>query len=292
MVNSMTGYGRGEGEGAGKQLVIELKSVNNRYLETLVRLPRQYNPMEEKIKRLVQERVSRGRVEVYCNFKESADIKRNIKVDKDLALAYDKALRDLAAILGSHYTPDVHRLIVLPEVTTLEEKEEDLEGIWEVCRQTLSLALTAFVEMRGQEGNRLKQDLLHRLIKIEQSIEQITVREPQVVKDYQEKLRQRISDLLGEVPLDENRLANEVAVFADRVSIAEELVRLASHLEQFRTSLNLQEPVGRKLDFLTQELNREINTIGSKSNDLEIGRAVVEVKSEIEKIREQVQNIE
>ncbi|HWJ02463.1 MAG TPA: YicC/YloC family endoribonuclease [Verrucomicrobiae bacterium] len=292
MVNSMTGYGRGEGEGAGKLLTVELKSVNHRYLETFIRLPRQYNPLEEKIKRVIQEKVSRGRVEVFCNFKESGDIKRNIKVDKDLALSYDKALGDLAQSLGISHVPDAYKLITLPEVISLEEKEEDLEEIWEVCRQALSQALEAFVLMRKQEGGRLKEDLIHRIEKIAHRIKDIEARQPQVIEEYHDKLKQRISELLAEVPLDENRLANEVAIFADRTSITEELVRLDSHLVQFKASLNLKEPVGRKLDFLTQELNREINTIGSKANDLEIGKIVVEVKSEIEKIREQVQNLE
>ncbi len=292
MVSSMTGYGRGEAEGEGKQLTVELKAVNHRFLETVIRLPRQYSSLEERIKRLIQERVSRGRIEVYLNFKETGEIKRIVKVDKDIAVAYDKALEDLAKTVGASYDSDVYRLISLPEVVSIEEKEEDLDALWGVCARALEQALAALVQMRRQEGERLRQDLIHRLERIAQCIKDIEARQPQVVQEYQEKLRQRISELLHEVPLDENRLANEVAVFADRVSITEELVRLASHLAQFKASLDLQEPVGRKLDFLTQELNREINTIGSKANDLEIGKIVVEVKSEIEKIREQVQNLE
>jgi len=288
----MTGYGRGEAEGAGKLVTVELKSVNHRFLEVLVRLPRQYSPLEEKIKRLIQEKVARGRVEVYFNFKESGEIKRFIKVDKDLAVAYDNALEDLAKTLEISYSADIYRLISLPEVVSIEDREEDLEAVWTICQQALNQALESFVLMRRQEGSRLKEDLIHRIDKIAQCSKEIENRQPQVVKDYQEKCRQRVTELLGEVPLDENRLANEIAVFADRVSIAEELVRIFSHLAQFKSSLNLKEPVGRKLDFLTQELNREINTIGSKANDLEIGRVVVEVKSEIEKIREQVQNLE
>ncbi len=292
MVSSMTGYGRGEAEGEGKQLTVELKAVNHRFLETVIRLPRQYSPLEERIKRLIQEQVSRGRIEVYLNFKETGEIKRFIKVDKDIAVAYDKALEDLAKTLRASYSSDVYRLISLPEVVSVEEREEDLDALWGVCSRALEQALAAFVKMRKQEGERLREDLIHRLDRIAQCIKEIEVRQPLVVQDYQEKLRQRISELLHEVPLDENRLANEAAVFADRISITEELVRLASHLAQFKASLNLPEPVGRKLDFLTQELNREINTVGSKANDFEIGRTVVEVKSEIEKIREQVQNLE
>ncbi len=292
MVNSMTGYGRGEAEGAGKQITVEVKSVNHRFLEAVVRLPRQYSPLEEKIKRVVQDKVSRGRVEVYLNFAESGEKKRFVKVDKDLALAYDKTLEDLARTLDISYSRDLYRLVSLPDVMSVEDTQEDLEEIWSVCNQALQQALNSFIAMRRQEGCRLREDLIHRINKIAQCIKELETRQPTVVTEYQEKLRQRIGELLAEVPLDENRLANEVALFADRVSITEEVVRIKSHLDQFKDSLDLHEPVGRKLDFLVQELNREINTTGSKANDLEIARTVVEVKSELEKIREQVQNLE
>jgi uncharacterized protein (TIGR00255 family) len=292
LVNSMTGYGRGEAEGEGKQITVELKSVNHRYLETVVRLPRQYNSLEEKIKRVIGEKVSRGRVEVYLNFAETGEKKRFIKVDKDLALAYDNTLEDLAKTLDISYSRDLYRLVSMPDVMSVEDTQEDLDAIWAVCNNALLIALTAFIEMRGQEGTRLQEDLIHRIDKIAQCIKEIEVRQPKVVKDYQEKLHQRLAELLVEIPVDENRMANEVASFADRISITEELVRLHSHLAQFKASLNLQEPIGRKLDFLLQELNREINTTGSKANDMEIARIVVEVKSELEKIREQVQNLE
>jgi uncharacterized protein (TIGR00255 family) len=292
LVNSMTGYGRGEAEGEGKQITVELKSVNHRYLETVVRLPRQYNSLEEKIKRVIGEKVSRGRVEVYLNVAETGEKKRFIKVDKDLALAYDNTLEDLAKTLDISYSRDLYRLVSMPDVMSVEDTQEDLDAIWAVCNNALLIALTAFIEMRGQEGTRLQEDLIHRIDKIAQCIKEIEVRQPKVVKDYQEKLHQRLAELLVEIPVDENRMANEVASFADRISITEELVRLHSHLAQFKASLNLQEPIGRKLDFLLQELNREINTTGSKANDMEIARIVVEVKSELEKIREQVQNLE
>jgi uncharacterized protein (TIGR00255 family) len=292
LVNSMTGYGRGEAEGEGKQITVELKSVNHRYLETVVRLPRQYNSLEEKIKRVIGEKVSRGRVEVYLNFAETGEKKRFIKVDKDLALAYDNTLEDLAKTLDISYSRDLYRLVSMPDVMSVEDTQEDLDAIWAVCNNALLIALTAFIEMRGQEGTRLQEDLIHRIDKIAQCIKEIEVRQPKVVKDYQEKLHLRLAELLVEIPVDENRMANEVASFADRISITEELVRLHSHLAQFKASLNLQEPIGRKLDFLLQELNREINTTGSKANDMEIARIVVEVKSELEKIREQVQNLE
>jgi uncharacterized protein (TIGR00255 family) len=292
LVNSMTGYGRGEAEGEGKQITVELKSVNHRYLETVVRLPRQYNSLEEKIKRVIGEKVFRGRVEVYLNFAETGEKKRFIKVDKDLALAYDNTLEDLAKTLDISYSRDLYRLVSMPDVMSVEDTQEDLDAIWAVCNNALLIALTAFIEMRGQEGTRLQEDLIHRIDKIAQCIKEIEVRQPKVVKDYQEKLHQRLAELLVEIPVDENRMANEVASFADRISITEELVRLHSHLAQFKASLNLEEPIGRKLDFLLQELNREINTTGSKANDMEIARIVVEVKSELEKIREQVQNLE
>lgn len=292
MVSSMTGYGRGEALGEGKQITIEIKSVNHRFLETVVRLPRQYSPLEEKVKKLIQEQVSRGRVELFCNFKETGETKRIVKVDKDLAVSYDSALEDLAKSLHISYATDLYRLVELPEVIKVEENEENLDALWLVVQKALVEALEHFTVMRREEGSRLRIDLIHRLDKIAQFSKDIEARQPQTIIEHQEKLTRRISELLAEIPLDENRLANEVAVFADRVSITEELVRLASHLEQFKSSLDKSEPVGRKLDFLTQELNREVNTIASKANDLEIGKIVVEIKSEIEKIREQVQNLE
>ncbi|HEX3015782.1 MAG TPA: YicC/YloC family endoribonuclease, partial [Desulfobacteria bacterium] len=199
MVSSMTGYGRGEAEGAGKNIVVEIKAVNHRFLETLVRLPRQYSALEERVKRVIQANVARGRIEVYLNFTQTGELKRKVTVDKDLAVAYDKALEDLASFLDVSYTADVYRLVQLPEVVSVEESAEDLEAIWSVCSQALSEAIRIFLQMRNQEGSRLSEDLIHRIDKIAQCINAIDDRQPQVVQDYQEKLQVRLAELLGDI---------------------------------------------------------------------------------------------
>lgn len=288
----MTGFGRGEASGNEYQFTIELKSVNHRFLEVVVRLPKIYGAFEDRIRKIIQQNVKRGRIEVYLNITETQEKKRLVKVDKDLALSYDKTLKELAVELDTVYEPDVFRLASLPEVLVIEEPEIDLESIWEVCSQALTLALDGFMAMRRIEGRRLSEDILSRLNLLSSEIEKIVARTDQVVFDYQKRLQERIQILIGEAVVDEARMANEVAVFAERASITEELVRLDSHLMQCRSAFNNDEALGRKLDFMIQEMNREINTIGSKANDLVISQIVVILKSELEKVREQIQNIE
>mgnify|MGYP000400680007 CR=1 FL=1 len=293
MANSMTGFGRGEATGNGYQFTVELKAVNNRFLEIGVRLPRHLISLEERIRKILQEKISRGRLDVFVNVKETEEKKRLVKVDKDLALAYDKSLKELAEALNTSYETDIYRLAALPEVFSVEEPEVDLELIWEPLSQAVHEALESFMVMRQLEGEKLTQDLLNRLHTIRSVKEEISRYADSIVVDYQTRLRERIQTLLADQAiLDEARLANEVAFFADRVSITEELVRLQSHIDQCQEALRSSEPVGRKLDFLIQEMNREINTIGSKANNLSITQHVVQVKSELEKIREQVQNLE
>jgi len=292
MINSMTGFGRGEQVGLGYHFSVEIKSVNHRYQEVMVKIPRNFNPLEERIRKFVQEKVHRGRVEVYVNVKETEEKKRFVKVDKELALSYDMSLKELAKSLNTTYITDIYRLVALPEIIILEEQETDIEAVWPYVETAVREALAQLIIMRQNEGEKLAQDLLQRLKDLKELTGQIKERAPLVVSEYQQKLRQRLEAMLTDIALDENRLLMEVALFADRASIAEELVRLESHMEQFEEALRQQQPVGRKLDFLVQEMNREINTIGSKANDLLISRLVVEGKSQLEKIREQVQNIE
>lgn len=292
MANSMTGFGRGEASGDGYHFTVELKSVNHRFLEVVVRLPKIYGIFEDRIRKTIQQNVRRGRIEVYLNITETEEKKRLVKVDKDLALSYDKTLKELAAVLDTVYQPDVFRLASLPEVLVIEEPEIDLESIWEVCSQALALALDGFTAMRRTEGGKLSEDILSRLDLLAAEITKIAARSDQVVIDYQNRLQERIQVLIGEAVVDEARMANEVAIFAERASITEELVRLDSHLMQCRLAFNNDEALGRKLDFMIQEMNREINTIGSKANDLAISQTVVILKSELEKVREQIQNIE
>jgi uncharacterized protein (TIGR00255 family) len=292
MANSMTGFGRGEANGCGYQFSIELKSVNHRYLEIMVRLPRNFGALEERIRKTLQEKFQRGRIDVHINIVETKEKKRMVQVDKDLALSYDKALKDLAIALETPYKADIYHLVSLPEVLSVQEPEIDLEAVWVTCSEALMKAVDGFGQMRRSEGEKLTSDLLQRFDLLKEYLLTIANRAPSVVNDYQQRLRERLQILLGEVELDEIRLANEVAYFADRASITEELVRFESHLAQSRMALNSFESVGRKLDFLVQEMNREINTIGSKANDLTISQQVITVKSELEKIREQIQNIE
>ncbi|MBC2723881.1 YicC/YloC family endoribonuclease [Desulfosporosinus sp.] len=292
MANSMTGFGRGEASGSGYQFSIELKSVNHRFLEVVVRMPRYLSSFEERIRKTLQDKFQRGRIEVHVNVVEIEERKRLVKVDNDLALSYDKTLKELALALHTAYETDIYRLVSFPEVLAVEEAELDLDALWETCSQALSKATDGFGQMRSSEGEKLTIDLLQRINLIAEYLNTIAERAPYVVADYQERLHERLQTLLGEVELDGVRLANEVVYFADRASITEELVRFDSHLSQSREALRSSESVGRKLDFLVQEMNREINTIGSKANDLKIGQQVIKVKSELEKVREQIQNLE
>jgi len=292
MANSMTGFGRGEASGSGYQFSIELKSVNHRFLEVVVRMPRNLSSFEERIRKTLQDKFQRGRIEVHVNVVETEERKRLVKVDNDLALSYDKTLKELALALHTAYETDIYRLVSFPEVLTVVEPELDLNALWETCAEALSKATDGFGQMRHSEGEKLTFDLLQRINLIAEHLNTIAERAPYVVTDYQERLQERLQTLLGEVELDGVRLANEVVYFADRASITEELVRFDSHLAQSREALLSSESVGRKLDFLVQEMNREINTIGSKANDLKIGQQVIKVKSELEKVREQIQNLE
>lgn len=293
MVNSMTGFGRGEASGHGYHFTVELKAVNHRFFEVSVRMPRNLNVLEERIRKILQGKIQRGRIDVFVNAKENEEKKRLAKLDKDLALSYDKTLKELAIALKTPYETDIYRLAALPEVFSVEDPETDFELLWEPLSRAVTDALHGFVQMRQVEGERLAEDLLNRLHTIMEAKDEIAGYSETVVADYQSRLQERIQVLLGDnAILDEARLANEVAFFADRVSITEELVRLQSHSDQCQKALKSTEAVGRKLDFLVQEMNREINTIGSKANNLNISQLVVQMKSELEKIREQVQNLE
>lgn len=292
LTQSMTGFGRGEQVGAGKRFSVEMKSVNHRYGEVVIRQPKQLAPLEDRARKLLLEKVSRGRLDVFVTLEEDGDTGKVVKVDKGLALAYYNALKEIEDLLGNGVSMDYHNISKYPDVLSVEVAEDDLDELWTVYESALAKALAQLIAMRGVEGAKLKEDLLVRAARIESWTGEIAERAPLVVDVYREKLLQRIQTQLPEITIDETRLATEVALFADRCSITEELVRLNSHMDQFRKSLELAEPVGRKLDFLVQEMNREVNTIGSKANDLAITNIVVNMKSEVEKIREQIQNIE
>ncbi|TDT61647.1 YicC/YloC family endoribonuclease [Fonticella tunisiensis] len=292
MIKSMTGYGRGSTEEDGKAFNVEIKAVNNRYLDINIRLPKQIYALEDNIRKYIASRISRGKIDVYINQEKFSDDDISINVDEQLAKAYYDAFIMLRDRFNLKDDIAVSLLAKSPEVITVENKEEDLEKTWEILSRALDEALDMFIDMRSREGLKLSRDIQERCAFIHRLVLDIEERSPRVVEEYREKISQRVSEFLKDIELDQSRLLNEIAFFADKCNITEEIVRLKSHIDQFVNSLLSSEPVGRKLDFLIQEMNRETNTIGSKSNDLYITKLVVEIKSELEKIREQVQNIE
>lgn len=292
MLKSMTGYGRGEDHACGRKFSVELKSVNHRFCEVVVRMPRTMSLLEERIRKLIQKRVGRGRIDVYISVEETGQKVQQVKVDKALAVAYYKAMDELKSLLPIDGEIELKQFQSLPNIFIVEEPEEDLEQWWPAIENAVDNALNQLIAMRVEEGSQLAGDIEKRIEVIRGLTQGIRQRAPLVVEEYRDRLNQRLADWRGEGMLDTNRMAAEVAIFADRSNITEETVRLNSHICQIAKCLRESEPVGRKLDFLVQEMNREINTIGSKANNLTITNAVVDVKSELEKIREQVQNIE
>ena len=291
MVKSMTGYGQGKGSSAGKAVTIEVKSVNHRFLDISTRIPRQLTLLEERFRKLVKEYLFRGRVDIFVKMEEELEAEKRVTVDKALAEAYYESFKELGEVLNITADVSAFQLCQMDNVINQEEKE-DLDEIWVGMEKALSQALEQVQNMRQVEGKKLEDDVLERASVIAELAGQIESKASVVVDDYRERLRKRIEELLDSTPVNEDRIAMEVVIMAEKSDISEELVRLRSHIEQLKETFHEAKPVGRKLDFLVQEMHREINTIGSKNNDLLISRLVVEVKSEVEKIREQVQNIE
>ncbi|CAG7603938.1 hypothetical protein PAESOLCIP111_00647 [Paenibacillus solanacearum] len=293
MVISMTGYGQAALTAAGIQIQIELKSVNHRYTEVAVRMPREWARFEDTLKQTVLRHVRRGRVDVFVNFEKIKESAHAVQIDWELAAAYKLAAEQLKERLSLQGDITLKELLDIPGVVTLQQSSTDGEN--EIAEAISSCAVSAvreLVAMREREGSFLQRELEQRVGTMEHYCGLAAVLAPQTVKEYAEKLNARIRDLVHQGPIDENRLAMEVAVFADRVNIDEEMNRLQSHFAQFRSLLQSEEPVGRKLDFLVQEMNREVNTIGSKANNASLTAIVVDMKAELEKMREQIQNIE
>ena len=292
MLKSMTGFGRGEAYGQGRKFVIELKAVNHRYLDVVVRLPRMLNFLEDRVRKLIQSGVARGRIDIFFAMEQLAEKNAAVKVDKVLGASYHKAMKELQGDLQLSGNISVLDIAQLPDVLVLHEVEEDVEAWWPVVQEAVVAALENLQQMRKAEGEQLGYDIANRIDKIKLMKNEINKIAPQVVEDYRLRLNRQLEDWLGENIPDPVRVAGEIAIFADRSNITEEIVRLESHLKQVNSCLAGDEPVGRKLDFIVQEMNREINTIASKGNNVEISRLVVDVKSELEKIREQIQNVE
>ena len=292
MVKSMTGYGRAEATINGCTITAELKSVNNRYLDCNVRIPRLYLFAEEAIKARVQSVISRGKVDVFITLDNGGAEKVQVRLNKVVADGYYTALRELADTYGLNSDISVSLLSRFPEVLVAEKAEEDLEQMAKDICQVMDQALADFDQMRTREGTRLRDDILSRAATIEEKVTFVEQRSPETVSEYRAKLENRMNEVLANTQIDPARILTEAAIFADKVAVDEETVRLRSHISQLREMLAKGGATGRKMDFLIQEFNREANTIGSKCSDIEIARHVVDIKAEIEKIREQVQNIE
>ncbi|MDI3535455.1 MAG: hypothetical protein PWQ82_1820 [Thermosediminibacterales bacterium] len=292
MIKSMTGYGRGGSDNGDKSIQIEIRSVNHRYLDINVRLSKKSLLLEERVKNYIKKNISRGKVDVYIKFDENLPEQKKLCVDKNIAYEYYDALKQLMKDLSFDEELNFNLLAGLPGIFTLQEPEEDEEKLWQEIFPVLDKALSNLIEMRTREGMELANDINKKINIIEKVIQQIKSRAPEVITEYRSKLLQKVETLVQNIQLDLDRIETEVVIFAEKSCIDEEIVRLFSHLKLLRECLDSEHPVGRKMDFVIQEIYREINTIGSKSNDVFIANAVVEVKSEIEKIREQVQNIE
>ena len=292
MLRSMTGYGRSQKTLNGRDILVEIRSVNHRYYEYSSRIPRSYSYIDEKLKALLKSGMSRGKVEasVTINNIEGRDIV--IGINKSAAEGYIAALRSVSDELGLKDDLKLSNLIKLPDIFTVQKAPDNEEQLWEDVSLVASEALEAFISMRCSEGERLKADVLEKAANIEKSICEVERLSPVTVENYRNKLRSKLEEILESRDIDEQRILTEAAVFAEKIAVDEETVRLRSHIAQLRTMLDSAEAVGRKLDFLVQEMNREVNTIGSKAQDLNVARVVVDMKAEIEKIREQIQNIE
>ena len=298
MPKSMTGYGRAQRLADGRDVLVEIRAVNHRYYEFSARLPRTCMYLEEKLKRFLNGQVARGKVEVAVTVTRPDGKDAQIAVNRSVAEGYVNALRALNEQLGeggSLWLEDDIRLsalLRLPDLFTVTKEQDDEEQVWAVVSDAAAEALQSFIAMRQTEGERLAADLLAKLDGLEKMLNQIEEIEPSVAESYRARLFAKLQELLADTQIDQQRILTETAIFAEKTAIDEETVRLHSHIAQFRELLASAEPVGRKLDFLVQEMNREVNTIGSKAQELKITRLVVDMKSEIEKIREQIQNIE
>lgn len=293
MVKSMTSFGRSSSEEGQKRIfTVEMKSVNNRYLDINIRMPKALISLEEEVRKMISSSLSRGKVDVFINLKNYSQNEGTPKVDLKLAEDYLNCLKQIEENFGVKNDVSVMQLARFPEVITMVQEEEKIEEIFEELKPLISKSIEMMISMRITEGEKLKDDILDKITIIESLVKEIEKVADTVPKAYKIKLEERLSELLSGADVDQNRLATEVCIFADKATVDEEITRLGSHISQIRKTLSLDEPIGRKLDFIIQEMNRETNTIGSKSSDIHMTNLVIDIKNIIEKIREQVQNIE
>ena len=292
MIKSMTGFGRCEIQKESRKFTVELKSVNHRYLDVNIRMPKKLNFFETAIRTLLKSYANRGKIDIFITYEDISQAQVSVKYNAALAAEYLKYLRQMEEEFGLENDVRVSTLSRYPEVFTMEEQSEDEEELWNGLKEALEGAFGQFVETRKAEGENLKKDILSKLDSLEKEIVFVEERSPQIVAEYRAKLEDKKKELLADTQIEDSRIAAEVILFADKICTDEEVVRLKSHIQHMRNTLEEKEGIGRKLDFIAQEMNREANTILSKANDLEVSNHAITLKTEIEKIREQIQNIE
>ena len=292
MIKSMTGFGRSEIVKGNRRISVEIKSVNHRYLEAGIKMPKKLNVFESRMRDLLKKYATRGKIDIFINYEDDSESQVNLKFNQNIADEYMAIFNNMSEKYNLKNDMTVGGLARFPEVITMDEVQEDEEELWHFIEEAMKAALEQFVNTRILEGENLKKDLLGKLDHMEELVAFVEKRSPEIMKEYRSKLESKVKELLGDTTIDESRIATEVIIYADKICVDEETVRLRSHIEHARKCLNEDGGIGRKMDFIAQEMNREANTTLSKANDIEISNAAIDLKTEIEKVREQIQNIE
>lgn len=292
MIKSMTGFGRSEIVKGNRKISVEIKSVNHRYLEAGIKMPKKLNVFESRMRDLLKKYATRGKIDIFINYEDDSESQVNLKFNQNIADEYMAIFNNMSEKYNLKNDMTVVGLARFPEVITMDEVQEDEEELWHFIEEAMKAALEQFVKTRILEGENLKKDLLGKLDHMEELVAFVEKRSPEIMKEYRSKLESKVKELLGDTTIDESRIATEVIIYADKICVDEETVRLRSHIEHARKCLNEEGGIGRKMDFIAQEMNREANTTLSKANDIEISNAAIDLKTEIEKVREQIQNIE
>ena len=292
MIKSMTGFGRSEIVKGNRKISVEIKSVNHRYLEAGIKMPKKLNVFESRMRDLLKKYATRGKIDIFINYEDDSESQVNLKFNQNIADEYMAIFNNMSEKYNLKNDMTVGGLARFPEVITMDEVQEDEEELWHFIEEAMKAAREQFVNTRSLEGENLKKDLLGKLDHMEELVAFVEKRSPEIMKEYRSKLESKVKELLGDTTIDESRIATEVIIYADKICVDEETVRLRSHIEHARKCLNEDGGIGRKMDFIAQEMNREANTTLSKANDIEISNAAIDLKTEIEKVREQIQNIE
>jgi len=292
MIKSMTGFGRSEIVKGNRKISVEIKSVNHRYLEAGIKMPKKLNVFESRMRDLLKKYATRGKIDIFINYEDDSESQVNLKFNQNIADEYMAIFNNMSEKYNLKNDMTVGGLARFPEVITMDEVQEDEEELWHFIEEAMKAALEQFVNTRILEGENLKKDLLGKLDHMEELVAFVEKRSPEIMKEYRSKLESKVKELLGDTTIDESRITTEVIIYADKICVDEETVRLRSHIEHARKCLNEDGGIGRKMDFIAQEMNREANTTLSKANDIEISNAAIDLKTEIEKVREQIQNIE